>query len=76
MRSSGDLEVDTTVYEKTLEERDSGWLRGPVCFNELGPGCVLSRRFGLRQPNKIRLIDDLSKSGINSTVQTPDASLN
>ena len=36
-------------------------------------GCVLSRRFGLKQPNEIRLIDDLSKSNINSTVQTPEA---
>ena len=57
VRSSGDLEVDKTVYEKTLEERDAGWLRGPIDFSELGSGCVLSRRFGLRQPNKIRLID-------------------
>ena len=51
---------------KTLEERDACWLKGPIPF---GPGCVLSRRFGPRQPNKVRLIDDLSKSGINSTVQ-------
>ena len=42
-------------------------------FNELGKGCVLSRRFGLKQPNKVRLIDDLSKSNINSTVQTPES---
>ena len=73
VRSSGDSEVDKTVFEKTLEERDAGWLRGPIDFSELGSDCVLSRRFGLRQPNKIRLIDDLSKSGINSTVQTPEA---
>ena len=63
----------TVVFEKTLEERDAGWLRGPVPFDSLGPGSVLSRRFGLKQPNKIRLIDDLSKSGINATVQTSEA---
>ena len=73
VRSSGDSEVDNTVFQKTLEERDSGWLRGPVPFSELGSGCVLSRRFGLKQTNKVRLIDDLSKSNINSTVQTPEA---
>ena len=73
VRSSGDDEVDTTVFQKTLEERDAGWLRGPIPFHELTHGCVLSRRFGLKQPNKIRLIDDLSKSNINSTVQTPEA---
>eukprot|EP00435_Cladocopium_sp_Y103_P004485 s3451_g1.t1 len=71
--SSGDSEVDEVVFQKTLEERDAGWLRGPVSFDSLDKGCVLSRRFGLRQPNKIRLIDDLSKSHINSTVQTPEA---
>ena len=73
VRSSGDLESDQVVFEKTIEERDAGWLRGPVQFEELGPGCVLSRRFGLKQPNKVRLVDDLSKSGINSTVQTSEA---
>ena len=73
VRSSGDAEVDAVVFQKTLEERDAGWLRGPVPFNELGKGCVLSRRFGLKQPNKVRLIDDLSKSNINSTVQTPES---
>lgn len=69
-RSSGDAAVDQTVYEKTLEERDEGWLRGPISFESLPEGSVLSRRFGLKQPNKIRLIDDLSGSFINSTVQS------
>ena len=73
VRSSGDSEVDSEVFQKTLEERDAGWLRGPVPFSELGEGSVLSRRFGLRQTNKVRLIDDLSKSSINATVQTPEA---
>ena len=69
-RSSGDETVDLTVYEKTLEERDEGWLRGPISFESLPEGSVLSRRFGLKQPNKIRLIDDLSGSFINMTVQS------
>ena len=73
VHSSGADEVDSVVFQKTLEERDAGWLRGPIPFRELGRGCVLSRRFGLKQPNKVRLIDDLSKSHINATVQTPEA---
>ena len=56
VRSSGDAEVDKVVLEKTLEERDAGWLHGPLEFNELPPGAVLSRRFGLKQPNKVRLL--------------------
>ena len=69
VRSSGDDEVDRTVFDKTLEERDAGWLRGPIEFRELPEGAILSRRFGLKQPNKVRLIDDLSASSINKTVQ-------
>ena len=69
VRSSGDAEVDGVVFQKTLEERDAGWLRGPLEFGELAPGAVLNRRFGLKQPKKVRLIDDLSGLLINKTVQ-------
>ncbi len=72
-RSSGDPVVDTTVYEKTLEERDAGWLEGPIRFASLPPGSVLSRRFGLQQLGKVRLIDDLSGSFIYMTVQTNES---
>ena len=51
VRTSGDPEVDRVVFEKALEERDAGWLRGPVPFESLGLECVLSRRFGLKQPD-------------------------
>ena len=72
-RSSGDDEVDKIVYEKTLEEVSSGWAVGPIPLSDLPQQCVLRRRFGLRQPNKIRLIDDLSGSLINATVQTVES---
>ena len=72
-RSSGDCEVDEVVYSKTLEEREAGWLTGPYALSELPEGATVSRRFGLRQPNKIRLIDDLSGSNVNKTVQTNES---
>ena len=72
-RSSGDHLVDKAVYEKTLEERDEGWLEGPISFSSLPVGSVLSRRFGLKQPNKVRLIDDLSGSFVNMTVQSNES---
>ena len=71
--SSGDPEVDVTVYEKTLEEVHLGWARGPISFEDLPETAILSRRFGLRQPGKVRLIDDLSGSSVNSTVQTAES---
>ena len=33
----------------------------------------MSRRFGLKQPGKVRLIDDLTGSGVNKTVQSSEA---
>ena len=72
-RSSGDDEIDLAVLEKTQEEVQSGWAHGPIPFEELPPHAILSRRFGLKQPGKIRLIDDLSGSLVNATVQTNES---
>lgn len=69
-RSSGDDEIDYAVLEKTQEEVQNGWAFGPIELDKLPSHAVLSRRFGLKQPGKIRLIDDLSGSLVNSTVQT------
>ena len=69
-RSSGDDEVDSVVYSKTLEGIESGWLRGPIDFSSLPDDTIINRRFGLKQPNKIRLIDDFSGSQVNATVQS------
>ena len=71
--SSGDSEIDMAVYEKTLEEVSMGWAKGPISYDKLPAGAVLSRRFGLRQPGKVRLIDDLTGSKVNSTVQTSES---
>ena len=72
-RSSGDREVDDTVYSKTLEEVKAGWAFGPVDSSFLPADAVVSRRFGLKQSDKIRLIDDLSGSKVNLTVQTSES---
>ena len=59
---------DSEVWRQTLEERDRGWLRGPLSLCEVPGEAPISRRFGLRQEHKIRLIDDFSESSVNSTV--------
>ena len=69
-RSSGDAEIDEVVYSKTLEEVSTGWLVGPLEFDTLPKEAIVSMRFGLRQPNKIRLIDNFSGSMVNATVQS------
>ena len=73
VRSSGDDFIDREVFKKTMEELACGWLDGPFSLDELPDAAVISRRFGIKQGSgeklKVRLIDDFSASGVNSTVQ-------
>lgn len=73
IRSSGDDFIDSEVFSKTQEELECGWLDGPFDVSELPEDAVISRRFGIKQGSgeklKVRLIDDFSASGVNSTVQ-------
>eukprot|EP00438_Fugacium_kawagutii_P031390 Skav210360 [mRNA] locus=scaffold2370:122616:124334:- [translate_table: standard] len=75
--SSGDSELDFEIYSKTLAERDSGWLAGPLAPSQLPSGSIINRRFGIVQgqgdSRKVRLIDDFSASGVNDTVQVSSA---
>ena len=67
-KSSGCGETDSGVWLNTLEERDKGWLVGPLEWEDLGADTVVSRRFPLRQGSKIRPINDYSMSSVNATV--------
>ena len=72
VRSSGDMELDAGVWGATLDEVDKHWAEGPFTADEItarvGPLWVPSRRFGLKQPDKVRLIDDYSEFQVNATV--------
>ena len=70
--SSGCEETDSALWSKTLEEKDKGWLVGPLDWNDLDTDTVVSRRFPLRQGSKIRPIDDYSMSSVNATVGTSE----
>lgn len=66
---SGDSDIDTAVWSKTLEEVSKGWLEGPLSADQVPPDQPISRRFGLLQKRgKIRLIDDYTESGANKSV--------
>ena len=77
VRSSGDVEIDREVFNKTQDEVACGWLDGPIDVGDLQPNAVVSRRFGIRQSSgdvvKIRLIDDFTASNVNQTVQVENA---
>ena len=75
---SGDPELDTEVTRITEEEAapGRGWLEGPFSQEELsvllGPCWSVSPRFGLRQGERIRAIDDYSRFGQNSSTFLPE----
>ena len=71
-KSQGDA-LDKIVLSTTLVEVDRGWLSGPIERSQLPEDAIVSRRFGLEQPNKVRLIDDFTASGINLTVQAGES---
>ena len=71
-RSSGDKDVDLELWEQLLQEVQSGWLDGPF-YDESEVSqrvdtdqWICTRGFPLKQPNKIRLIDDGLELGLNS----------
>ena len=63
------LDLVEATWQETIKEVDSGWLVGPFTYSglcsEVGSTCLLSRRFGLQQKNKIRVIDDFTESAVN-----------
>ena len=56
--SSGDPELDTGLMEATRKEVSKGFLIGPISEDALPQRATLTRRFPVRQRNKIRPIDD------------------
>lgn len=74
--SSGDQALDEEIYKQTLEQRDSNWLRGPLSKQDLEllfpEGWTVSRRFGIQQGEKVRVIDDCKEPGINHALATTE----
>ena len=49
----------TALYgTRTLEEVEQGYLAGPFSLEDVGECEPISRRFGLKQKDKVRPIDD------------------
>jgi hypothetical protein len=76
VRSSGDPDLDKDLYSATLKEVSKGFLTEVPNLNDLPLGATLTRRFGVKQKNKVRPIDDYKASFVNSSVtQTETASV-
>ncbi|CAE7222589.1 unnamed protein product [Symbiodinium sp. CCMP2592] len=71
IKSQGHL--DEALEQKVDEEVELGWLSEPIDPADLPEDATISRRFAIEQSGKIRLIDDLSDSGVNGSVQTTES---
>ena len=63
-------DIATATWNETIQELEKGWI-----FEDKEPrlsSCLISRRFGVRQGAKVRVIDDGKASGINQTVGLPE----
>ena len=65
-----DSELCEEIWRLSMDEVSKGWLSGPYEEQQLsevlGPLFVTSRRFGIRQADKVRPIDDMTDSLVNS----------
>eukprot|EP00435_Cladocopium_sp_Y103_P073576 s203_g44.t1 len=52
----------------TQKEKDKGFLLGPIAEDTLPMGATLTRRFAVKQKNKVRPIDDYKASMVNASV--------
>ena len=56
------------LYEATLKEVEKGLLEGPIHPSSLPLGSTLTKRFPVKQKNKVRPIDDYKASLVNFAV--------
>eukprot|EP00438_Fugacium_kawagutii_P023335 Skav221486 [mRNA] locus=scaffold1514:194152:200600:- [translate_table: standard] len=67
VNSSGEDELDRGLWEATLKEVSKGFLEGPVEPESMPPDSLLTKRFPVRQKNKIRPIDDYKANMVNQS---------
>ena len=68
VQSSGDKETDHSLFATTLKEVEKGFPQGPIGKECLPAGSTLTKRFPVKQKNKVRPIDDWKASLVNFAV--------
>ena len=53
VQSSGDRETDLSLFEATMKEVEKGFIKGPMNKEELPAGSTLTKRFPVKQKNKV-----------------------
>ena len=54
VQSSGDKEVDISLFAATPKEVEKGFIKGPISREELPAGSTLTKRFPVKQKIKVR----------------------
>ena len=57
VQSSGDLETDNSLFEATVKEVEKGFIEGPVEKGSLPAPSTLTKRFPVKEKNKVRPSD-------------------
>ena len=65
VQSSGDKEIDLSLFSATLKEVEKGFIQGPIDKEDLPAGSTLTKRFPVKQKNKVTPIDDYKASLVN-----------
>ena len=69
---SAEPDVARAVYQETQQQLDDGWVLGPFTMEDMDrkfSGCwVPSKRFGVKQGEKVRAVDDFSEFLVNASV--------
>ena len=76
VRASGDSDLDAKVTATTQDELRRGWLAGPFTAEQLDRDLGLwlpAKRFGIRQGQDVRAIDDFSVAGHNGATTTGES---
>ena len=75
-RVGSDPEGARAVFDETRQQLQDGWVRGPFSAAQLDQkynGCwIPSKRFGVRQNNKIHAVDDFSGFLVNASVTSTE----
>eukprot|EP00435_Cladocopium_sp_Y103_P017790 s259_g4.t1 len=70
------ISVAAAVYEEMMQQLKDGWVKGPFSVAQLDEKynhCwIPSKRFGVRQGQKIRAVDDFSEFLINASVSSTE----
>ena len=70
---SDDPMVNEAVWQQTMEEVNLGYVAGPYDLEAIPKHYPLSRRFGVKQGEKVRCVDDFTGSSVNQSVQTHES---